>query len=388
MPKGKRGFPFSRETTPEVLTQMVCFYISGHGFGHASREVEIINAFARRRPDVKIFVRSSASPALLQRTLRTPYTLWPAPSDTGVIQRSSLAQDERASLEAAWAFHRSLDERAQADAEILKRAGIRLVAADIPPLAFAAASLAGIPSVAISNFTWDWIYEPWIDPGSDLRALLDVIRHAYAQASHALLLPFGDGFDVFPSVQRIPLVARHATRARAGVRRRFNLPDDRPLALLSFGGFGLPALDLGSVDCLNEWTVVTLDRPAAGSTSSPRIVHLDAAEFFSSGVRYEDLVAAADVVISKPGYGIISECIAAGTALLYTSRGDFREYDLLVRDMPRYLRCGFITPADLLAGRWRAGLEGVRRQPPPPETMATDGAEVAAGILATMGSWP
>ena len=30
---------------------------------------------------------------------------------------------------------------------------------------------------------------------------------------------------------------------------------------------------------------------------------------------------AADVVVTKPGYGIISECIANDTAILYTSRG-------------------------------------------------------------------
>ena len=366
----------------------ICFYISGHGFGHASRQVEIINAFAARRPDVRIFVRSSASGALLARTIRAPYTLWPAPCDTGVIQRSSLAQDERASLDAAWAFHRSLDDRAQSDAEILKRAEVRLVVGDIPPLAFATASLAAIPSIAISNFTWDWIYEPWIDPASEMRSLLGVIRAAYAQASQALLLPFGGGFNVFPSVQSLPLVARHATRARSDVRRRFNLPEDRPLALLSFGGFGLPSLDLGAVDCVRDWTIVTLDRPPNDAPHSSSIVRLDAEAFFGSGVRYEDLVAASDVVISKPGYGIISECVAAGTALLYTSRGDFREYDLLVREMPRYLRSRFIEPADLLAGRWRASLDGLLRQPPPLETMATNGAEVAAEILTTIGSWP
>ena len=53
----------------------------------------------------------------------------------------------------------------------------------------------------------------------------------------------------------------------------------------------------------------------------------------------EDLVRAADVVVTKPGYGIISEAIANDAALLYTSRGRFVEYDVLVKEMPRYLRC-------------------------------------------------
>ena len=39
----------------------VAFYISGHGFGHASQQVEIINAFGLRHPDVGIFVRSAVS---------------------------------------------------------------------------------------------------------------------------------------------------------------------------------------------------------------------------------------------------------------------------------------------------------------------------------------
>ena len=76
--------------------------------------------------------------------------------------------------------------------------------------------------------------------------------------------------------------------------------------------------------------------------------------------RYEDLVAAADVVVTKPGFGIIAECIAARTPMLYTSRGDFREYDLLVREMPKNLRCRFITHADLFGGRWRDALTAAR----------------------------
>ena len=53
-------------------------------------------------------------------------------------------------------------------------------------------------------------------------------------------------------------------------------------------------------------------------------------QLYGSGLRYEDLVAACDVVATKPGYGIIAECVANRTAILYTSRGRFVEYDVLV----------------------------------------------------------
>ncbi len=62
---------------------------------------------------------------------------------------------------------------------------------------------------------------------------------------------------------------------------------------------------------------------------------------YAAGLRYEDVVRAVDVVVTKPGYGIIAECLANDTALLYTSRGHFIEYDVLTRDAPRFLRTAY-----------------------------------------------
>ena len=84
--------------------------------------------------------------------------------------------------------------------------------------------------------------------------------------------------------------------------------------------------------------------------------------------------------MTKPGYGIIAECVANDTAIVYTSRGHFVEYDVLVREMPRWLRCGFISNEDLLAGRWQAVLDETLALPAPPETIGVDGAERAAEI--------
>jgi L-arabinokinase len=90
------------------------------------------------------------------------------------------------------------------------------------------------------------------------------------------------------------------------------------------------------------------------------------------------MVAAADVVLGKPGYGTVSECIAHNTALLYTSRGHFVEYDVFVREMPRMLRCRHISQDDLRAGRWSDAIDALLRQPEPPERPPTNGAEIAA----------
>jgi UDP-N-acetylglucosamine:LPS N-acetylglucosamine transferase len=218
---------------------------------------------------------------------------------------------------------------------------------------------------------------PWLVPE---------IRRAYTRATLALELPFPGGFDVFPRLRKIPLVARHSTRARAESRAHFGLPANRPVALLSFGGYGVPALDPAGVDCLDEWTVVTTDRiradtPSASVGERREIVVLPESVFHDTGFRYEDLVAASDVVISKPGYGIIAECIANRAAFLYTSRGTFREYDVLVAGLEGRVRSRFIPQADLLAGRWREALNKLVRLPVPTQSMPTNGAEIAADII-------
>jgi L-arabinokinase len=102
---------------------------------------------------------------------------------------------------------------------------------------------------------------------------------------------------------------------------------------------------------------------------------------YDAGVRYEDLVGAAEAVVTKPGYGIVSECIANDSALLYTSRGHFPEYDVIVEELPRHTRSAFIGQDELFAGKWEGPLDKLLAQPKPKKKPDTNGADVAAEIL-------
>jgi hypothetical protein len=360
----------------------VVFFISGHGFGHASRQVEVINAFAARRPDERLIIRSAVNPDLLARTLRARCELRRGACDTGIVQATSISHDDEATVREAIEFYRAFDDRVAEETEQLANDDVDLVVGDIPPLAFVVASWLHRPSVAVANFTWDWIYET--HPGMQAAApwIVPLIRDAYATATLALELPFSGGFEVFPIVRPVPLIARHPTRDRDDTRRHVGLPLDRPAVLLSFGGYGLPSLDLNAVDCFDRWTVVTTDRiqPVPDAAPTPLVLVKEAA-FQSTGFRYEDLVAAVDVVMTKPGFGIIAECMAAGTAMLYTSRGEFREYDRLVSDLPRFVRSQFISQDALFAGRWRDALESVSARPAPDAAMDTTGADAVVDEL-------
>jgi L-arabinokinase len=368
----------------------IVFYVSGHGFGHASRVIEVINAVLARRPDTRIGVRTSAPRWLFDLTVKGKIAFSTLECDTGVVQADALTLDEADTIRRAAAFHSDLVTRAASETRVLRELGAGLIVGDVPPLAFAVGGAAGVPSVALANFTWDWIYSDY--PRVRLApSLLPTIRGAYAKASMALRLPLSAGFESMSNIKDIPFIARHATRTREEVCKVLKLPADRPLVLMSFGGYGIPSLDTDTLTKLKKYTVVNAaSRPAGRTREKAPLVErqgslltVNEEAMYDAGIRYEDLVRASEAVVTKPGYGIIAEAIANEAAVLYTSRGHFPEYEILVEEMPKYLRTAFISQEDLFGGRWEPHLDKLLAQnrPKAQKKPDTNGADVAADLL-------
>ncbi len=314
------------------MKRPVVWYISGHGFGHASRDIEVINALRDAAPGVPVIVRTGARRWIFDLTLRTPIDLQMVECDTGVVQLDSLRLDEAATIARAVEFYAGLDARIREEAAWLAAVGPSVVVGDVPPLAFAASDAAGVPSIALANFTWDWIYEGYEPERYGAPHLVPLLRDAYGRAGQFLRLPMWGGFDMArPEVTRdLPLIARRSRRDPSETRRALGLPCDRRLVLLSFGGHGLKGLSPEAFAAFGgEYVAVVtghLELAEAARLSDRGVVDLDERALYDAGYRYEDLVAAVDVVATKPGYGIVAECAAHGTSLLYTSRGHFVEY--------------------------------------------------------------
>ena len=358
------------------------FYISGHGFGHAARDLEVINAILQRRPDARIVVRSSVPQWFLEASAIGPIEIQRAETDPGAVQIDSLHLDEDQTARRAAGFYRDFDRRVRHEAAALRGLGATVVVGDIPPLAFAAAHEAAVPSVALGNFTWDWIYSSYPQFEQLAPGVIAIARNAYALASQALRLPFHSGFEPMRSVTRdIPLVARRARHTRDHVRRTLGLDGAGPIVLASFGGHGLH-LPYSAIADQGRFTLVLTDYeagPREGGGGSVRLFTLR--EIAAHDLQYQDLVTMADVVVTKPGYGIVSECIVNGAALLYTSRGRFAEYDVFVEEMPHVLRCRFIPQEELLAGCWSDAIDRLLQQPPPMDRLELNGHAVAADAV-------
>ena len=172
---------------------------------------------------------------------------------------------------------------------------------------------------------------------------------------------------------RRPRLSREQARERLGF-------DAQPTVLLSFGGPGLPGIDLAAYGALDGYRFV-LTGASGDGPPPPNLHRLGGDDLEAAGVEYADLVGAADVVVTKPGYGIVTDCIGAGSRMVYTDRGDFPEYPILTREMVRYFPAVYATNEEVRSGRIGPALESVRAQPVP-ETPRIDGAAGRSGASA------
>ena len=352
----------------------ILFYISGHGYGHATRMAALIEAVLRVAPASTVEVRSSVPP-LFFRDVKVS-----APSediDPGMSQSSGLDVDMSATLLAHEAFVLSFDRLVACEAEYIRRSGAKLLVGDIPPLAFAAAHAAGIPSVAVGNFSWDWIFSEYSRVEERWRPIADRYAGACTLARDFFRLPFATPCPAFANPQDSPLLVRRSQFDSIGAKRSLALSKEaerRPLIFLTFGGFGSVALNFSRGEDLSDFHFI-------GFGPKPLGLKADWTPLPSSAP-HADVVAACDVVIGKPGYGTFSESVAHGKPVLYLPRNDFPEVPYLLEGIGRMGRASQISREKFFLGNLKSDLEALLAMSVPPAVVGDGGRFIAERILA------
>jgi hypothetical protein len=358
---------------------MLVAYVSGHGYGHATRVAEVLRVVREREPRLGITVVSSAPAGLFHAVVKEPLEVRTLECDVGLVQKDALTLDAGATAQHWKEFHAGNGDRVDAEWRWLHHAGARVILGDVPPLAFEAAAEVGVPSIALANFSWDWIYRHMARELAALTAAADWAAAAYARAGLLLRLPFAGDLSAFPKAVDIPLIARRPRVARPEVRRLLGLGAG-PVALVSFGGVGLGSFAPRVLAGIAEVQFVGVGLPGP---APPNVRLVTGAEMAALGLRYEDVVGAADVVVTKPGYGIVSDAIGAGVRIVYTERGDFPEYPILVAGMARHVPSAHVSNLDLMTGNLREPLRAVLAQPVPPPPDLSGAAAAAEWLLET-----
>lgn len=353
-------------TVPSLI-----YYITAHGYGHGVRSCDIIRALRRESPGLRIHVVSDLSVDFLRSRLDLPLEAYRAGSfDVGMVQLDSIRVDVEATRERVVSLMRRGDERIAAERSFLRSHGADVVVCDIPSLPMEAARAEGLPVVAVGNFAWDWIYDDFAGQHPDWSDAVGFFQRGYAQADVLLRLPFAEPMLAFPRHEDIPLVATPGNNRRAEIARAYHIDEKKTWVLLSFTTLDWDDAVVRSLELLTDYAFLTV-RPL--HWPGRNLFGIDRHQF-----SFSDVIASADLVVSKPGYGILSECVVNNKPLIYAERENFREYPVLEAALKRHLRHHHIPTVDLYRGDLAPHLAAARALPPPRELLAAGGDTVAA----------
>lgn len=338
----------------------VVAYVSGHGLGHAAREIQIL----RQLPEEIPLIIKTTSPAWFwQSELKRPFTLIADTYDVGCVQKDSITIDIDATRVAKQTMDNKNRARFDAEKRWLEEVGAKVVVSDVAAFPLMVAATHEIPALLVANFTWVDIYEPF--PGFE--SILARLRAAYGHAD--LLIETGLSLPM----SYIPNRVEAGLVARVGRDRRAELPyNEKRLALIYAGNWGLP-IAWERLRDFPDWHFLTLTPP--GSVRPPNLTALPREQ-----MPHEDIVASVDVVISKPGYGIVGECLANGTPLLYGPRPEFAEYAALDAALSSWKGGLKVSGEEFVQLKWKDALGSVPTRGSVPEWDAPGGM-CAAGCI-------
>jgi hypothetical protein len=347
----------------------VVAYVSGHGFGHSAREVEIL----RRLPgEIPLVVKSAAPEWFWRQEVPRPFEFVRDSYDVGCIQTTSLEVDVSATLAAWQAIDAQNQARFHDEVRDLRRRKARVVVTDVGPFPLAVAEALSIPGLCVANFTWADIYAEYAKDEPAFAPVVADLINQYSRATLMLETGLSLPMPYFPRRESVGLVARTGTVRRAELLEMLGPKAlGKRLALVYSGNWGMP-VPWGKLELFTDWHFLSLN-PFETEITNSSLVSQEA-------MPHPDFVASVDLVVSKLGYGIVGECLAAGTPLLYCPRSGFAEYqgmDSALADWPGRLR----LPANaFLSADWKAGLQTVPAFGSVPPQAAPGGAASAARI--------
>jgi len=355
----------------------IIYYITGHGYGHSTRSIELIKTLLRKNSDLFFQIRTDAPKWLFELNLDSNYEFHNVKLDVGAVQETSFHIDKQKTFEEVTNLYQQKEEIVKRESAFAAQAGANLIIADIPPLAFDIAKAAGIPGIGLANFSWDWIYQDYIDVIPEFDSLIQQIRSSYNKADLLLRLPFYGDMSAFPKITDIPLIARRAELPKERVLQLLEVDSRKrdKLVLLAFRTNDLKEVDFEKIESLQGFEFITLGL----SKTYENCIDIPA-----NFIRFPNLLDACDAAISKPGYGLVAEIIANQTPLLYTSRTDFVEYEVLVQGLKEFAVAKELPREDFFAGNWQEHLEALLQKPANWKQIELNGAEIAAVIISTI----
>jgi hypothetical protein len=304
--------------------------------------------------------------------MRREFSYAPALFDCGCVQKDGLTVDIKETLSTYRAIAAKNAGLLESEARWCTAQGAGVIASDIVPFAFDVAEKCGVPSAAVANFTWYDIYEEYVDAFPEYGPDLENIRRQYEKASLLLALEPAMPMGYFTKRTDMPPAGRKGRDRRIDIRKKYGLGREKLLGLIYFGPFGIAGFDFRNLAAFSDWDFLGIS-PAGGAPSNYHQV-------LKADFPYQDLVASADILICKLGYGVVAEAMLHGTPLLYPPRLHFAEFPALDSAVRSWGGGHPLGLEDFASLDWGPALDTALKRGRP-EAGRSDGASLCAAAI-------
>ncbi|WHY71984.1 glycosyltransferase [Fictibacillus enclensis] len=310
----------------------IAYYISEYGFGHATRSIALMREMLRTDKELRIIVCTSFSLEFIRDSLvefgnRVVYHK--GVTDIGyILQKGSLQLDKDALNTACQNYLFKSDDLVKQEIEYLSSFNVDCILSDIVPIVFEIGDGMNIPTVGISNFTWWSAYEGVIDPllNNEFKAMYEKMDH-FIQLAGCNEPAFGR-----KSNEQFGFFCRESDdREVQRLRDQLNPSGNKRIVFIPIG----MKIELN----MAEWPLWNNEDCVFVVSSHMDIQHPNVVKVPADYTEVQNYVAAADLVISKAGWGTVSEAVVHQKPLLIIEREEMNEDRNTIKYLTNYKLC-------------------------------------------------
>ncbi len=302
------------------VRKSIVFDVSGHGFGHLAQVAAVIRALAQDAAP-RIVVRSALPGDVIRGFVGAIVETAAAPPDVTMVMHGPSTVDAAATAARYRELHAGWDGHVAREAARLAALKPALLVANIPYLSLAAAQCAGVPAIALCSINWFDMYGAYCGGEPEAPAILSTMEDAYRRAGVFLQPAPHMPMANLPNRRAIGPIGRIGRNRREEICRTLGVAPDMRLVLATLGGIAVDKpLALPTMDGVH-WL-------ASKSTAAGRT---DVSDSSRLGMRFVDILASADAVLSKAGYSTFVEAACSGVGLVSAPREDWPEAAMLLQ---------------------------------------------------------
>jgi UDP-N-acetylglucosamine transferase subunit ALG13 len=311
----------SKKQHQKAHNYLVNYYISSHGFGHCSRAVPIIKFLLNKNVKIRV-ISSIRQIEFLRRFFNQDENIFfdIKTTDVGwIFKEDGTTLDYKKLIDYLTSWLNSFPELIKDEIDKINQYSEQsIILSDISPLGFAVAKELNIYSIGISNFTWIEQYNNTNLP----KEIVDRFREYYNYCDLYLRYPFHTPQIIGKRYEDIGYIVRDYDKEKAKEIRKIVLSSGAKIII--FLGIGA-SLNIKSKFEFGDDVFVFY-----GMGLNVNAKHK---YYVGNEQDVQNYIAASDIVITKPGWSTVAECINAEVPMIIIKRDGIYEDKCILEEI-------------------------------------------------------